>query len=354
MILGIIKNNEKIIGECRIDYVIVSHNKFKTIICNNIPATSKDFIIFKCCVCDEEKIANKRIFCDKKHYTCLCQKCSMVKTSTERYGVPSPNQSAKIKEKQQRKRKKIGTIYVDGNSYKPRITQSSEELSRLRSVNAKNNWSQGKYDHIDNSLKGKKIWENPEFREKTIKRLRSTENRQRQSELAKARWLDPNYRSTVPNKISNAILSNPEEINRRKAFAKKKWNNDYDGQLKNLLENIPNQLSKLHRKIASELKLKDMGFISEQRVGRYLVDEINSQLNIIIEINGDYIHANPKIYQSTDIIKLPGNSYTAGEKWESDKIKINNLKNMGFKVFVIWESDNLVSISGELKKMLST
>lgn len=344
MVIGIIKNGNRIVGDCEIKEVTVSNNKFKTIVCNGFVALSRDYIIFICDKCQKEIITNKRIFCGpQKKYECICSKCQTIQTSLKKYGLRSPNQSGLIKEKQHIFSKKIDGSYVDGNAYEPRKTKTLEELYKLRSENAKKGWANGNYNNIDYSYL-KKNWENPEIRERTLKHLRSPENRRKQSELAKARWLDPKYRSTVPNKISKAILSNPTEIERRRAFTRSLWDNDYEGQIKNLL-NVSKQFSKLHMEIAEKLKLREKGFSGEQRVDRYLVDEINKSAKIIIEINGDYIHANPQKYQQDDIIKLPGNSYTAAEKWESDRIKIDKLQELGYKVIVIWESDNLEEVS---------
>jgi len=62
--------------------------------------------------------------------------------------------------------------------------------------------------------------------------------------------------------------------------------------------------------------------------------------NKIIEINGDYWHANPKIYSSDFIVlKNTSNEKTANYIWEYDKRKINNAINRGYEVKVFWESD---------------
>jgi len=59
----------------------------------------------------------------------------------------------------------------------------------------------------------------------------------------------------------------------------------------------------------------------------------------VIEVNGDYVHANPKIYSADDIIRLRGNSYKASYKWQKDREKIDWLLSQGYTVTVIWESD---------------
>ena len=61
---------------------------------------------------------------------------------------------------------------------------------------------------------------------------------------------------------------------------------------------------------------------------------------IIIEINGDYWHANPKKYNENDEIKFPHIGYKkVKDIWELDKKYINHAKKCGFTVFEIWESD---------------
>jgi very-short-patch-repair endonuclease len=104
------------------------------------------------------------------------------------------------------------------------------------------------------------------------------------------------------------------------------------------------KLSKLHLSIRAKLKLKDFGFKSEQKIGYYRADELHPKKKIIIEINGDYVHANPKIYKSGDRILLRGNTYTAEEKWIKDAKKLDDLKAMGYRVIVVWESDDLAVI----------
>lgn len=54
-----------------------------------------------------------------------------------------------------------------------------------------------------------------------------------------------------------------------------------------------------------------------------------------------FIHANPKKYKSEDAICIPGERYTAQEKWKKDQRRLEFLYSKGYKVYVIWESDNM-------------
>lgn len=69
----------------------------------------------------------------------------------------------------------------------------------------------------------------------------------------------------------------------------------------------------------------------------YVVDFLLSN-NIILEVFGDYWHCNPNLYQS-DYYHKQIKKY-AFEIWKQDNIKIQNLRDEGFKVFVLWENSN--------------
>lgn len=60
-------------------------------------------------------------------------------------------------------------------------------------------------------------------------------------------------------------------------------------------------------------------------------------LNLLVEVNGDFWHMNPKIY-SPDYIN-PMSNISAKHKWHLDKVKMMKARRHGFNVEVIWESD---------------
>ena len=49
----------------------------------------------------------------------------------------------------------------------------------------------------------------------------------------------------------------------------------------------------------------------------------------------------PKRWKPDDVIRLYNVSYTASEKWERDEKRIQHLRDLGFHVLVIWESDDI-------------
>jgi G:T-mismatch repair DNA endonuclease (very short patch repair protein) len=61
---------------------------------------------------------------------------------------------------------------------------------------------------------------------------------------------------------------------------------------------------------------------------------------IIIEFNGDYWHANPDIYESTEAIRYPNKQvHLAKDIWEFDNIKLNAARNRSFDIIIVWETD---------------
>ena len=345
MIIGIIKNKERLIGDCEIKEITIANNKTKTVICGNKVAISIDKIIFICEKCSVETIMGKRYFFDVNNSECTCRKCRTIRTSLAKYGTESPNQKALIKEKQHLKHKSITIPYEDGNSYTPNKTDSSEERCALKSKNALEKWENGDYDNSDFSTSKKILWATPEYKQKMHDIFNTSNHKKIRSITSINRWKDADYRNKVCKGVKNSINSNKQELKRRSDYMLDRWENDHDKILESLIKNPHNKFSKLHLKIVEQLKLRSLGFVGEQKILRYIVDELNENTQTIIEINGDYIHANPKIFQGSDIIKLYGNSYTAEEKWESDAIKLDNLSRLGYKVIVIWESDDLDGIT---------
>jgi very-short-patch-repair endonuclease len=57
----------------------------------------------------------------------------------------------------------------------------------------------------------------------------------------------------------------------------------------------------------------------------------------VIEFNGDMWHANPKIYSKNDIVPILG--ITAKQIWEKDEERAKFLKENGWQLKIIWESE---------------
>lgn len=69
----------------------------------------------------------------------------------------------------------------------------------------------------------------------------------------------------------------------------------------------------------------------------YLVDAYDPNTNTVYEFYGDYWHGNPKIYNPYKINKKTNKTFIKLYKDTLEKEKI--LKQAGYKVISIWESD---------------
>ena len=74
-----------------------------------------------------------------------------------------------------------------------------------------------------------------------------------------------------------------------------------------------------------------------------------SYKNKIIEYNGDFWHANPRIYKGDYCFK---NGIYASDVWERDNKKINFAKELGYDVFIVWDNDYKKDKIGILEKCL--
>lgn len=71
----------------------------------------------------------------------------------------------------------------------------------------------------------------------------------------------------------------------------------------------------------------------------YYYDFYIPELNLLIEYNGDYWHANPALYKADDLIKYPGGVYLASDRWDNDKQKQQIAIDKKFIIITIWESE---------------
>ena len=101
------------------------------------------------------------------------------------------------------------------------------------------------------------------------------------------------------------------------------------------------KISSLNKRIFKILNNKHVFFKSEM----HLSDKISSYFydiafnnKVLLEINGDFWHANPEQYKATDILNLRGRQLSAADIWKKDKLKKQLACNFGYQVVYIWES----------------
>jgi len=84
---------------------------------------------------------------------------------------------------------------------------------------------------------------------------------------------------------------------------------------------------------------KERWFYSNSSNKYYFLDFYIKELNIGIEFNGDYYHANPLKYKGDYNNFFFDKNITAENIWEKDKIKKDFLDTKLNKLITIWESE---------------
>lgn len=112
------------------------------------------------------------------------------------------------------------------------------------------------------------------------------------------------------------------------------WLNLSDEQKDFLMDKI---YSSIESKVTNCLDKLNMTYTRRFMIGRKYFDiKIN---NMLIDVNGDLWHANPKIYKENDKLKFPFKKVKAKNIWKKDKSKKELAESYGYKVIYIWESD---------------
>jgi len=105
------------------------------------------------------------------------------------------------------------------------------------------------------------------------------------------------------------------------------------------------KISKLNIRIDEILKLTELNYTPEFRINYKFENKSKWKFydfkigNFLLEVNGDYWHANPNKYKETDVFKFPKTELTAKDIWDIDKYKKEIAESNGYKVIYIWESE---------------
>jgi len=146
----------------------------------------------------------------------------------------------------------------------------------------------------------------------------------------------------------NNYMANPEHRERIANMIRKKWK---DGEMEHVRKIFSETMKETRRlgKIKSVIRSKKekniikeiekLGYIVKHslKVGTKICDIYIPILNLVIEFNGDYWHCNPNKYNADYYHQVK--QKTAQELWDYDKNKIDLIKENGYNLEVVWESD---------------
>lgn len=166
------------------------------------------------------------------------------------------------------------------------------------------------------------------------------------------------HKKSSINKISNSrkgkglgtnnSMSNPLWKEKAKKNLIKKWKSgDLEDTRKKMSDKMKEtiKLGKIKSVNTSKKEkeiinfLRKIGYSAKQslRVESKICDIYIPSLNLIIEYFGDYWHCNPLIYDS-NYFNVKKQKF-AWELWEYDSKKVDIIKNLGYNLEVIWESE---------------
>jgi G:T-mismatch repair DNA endonuclease (very short patch repair protein) len=97
--------------------------------------------------------------------------------------------------------------------------------------------------------------------------------------------------------------------------------------------------SKLELNFKKYLNLLQIDFKHNFYIGNNQFDFKILKTNILIEVNGDFWHANPSQYCENDTLLHPStNGIKASDIWKKDQKKLDLAKSKGYHVVTIWEN----------------
>ena len=135
------------------------------------------------------------------------------------------------------------------------------------------------------------------------------------------RWQDQDYRnSTIDSMVDSFKIRWADPVFKRKTI-----NRLICYQRTSKLENHVAELA------------KQFGFKQSEITDKFIVDLKNEDNKIIVEVNGDLWHCNPKFWKADDI--HPTKNITAKSIWDRDFKRKEYLELLGYRVYVIWEYD---------------
>ena len=158
--------------------------------------------------------------------------------------------------------------------------------------------------------------------------------------------------------VENYGVDNIWKTEEYKQFTRDRWNS-YSDEEKTKLLNMGNKrkgtISLFEKKIVSYLMELGIEIETQFKFKKYFhkYDIRIKNTNILIEINGDFWHANPNKYGADDVLKFSStNHIKAKDVWRKDQKNKVFAENKNYKVLYVWESDIADKNDIESKKFL--
>lgn len=195
------------------------------------------------------------------------------------------------------------------------ISQSEVIKTKKRETFLNNH---GYKNNFCNPVIRKKAQENIDY-DIVQKTLRSNLRKKYGNEVVNVAQI-PGVREKI-GRSNKARLSKLTEDERRELTAVGRFNINYRSKLELRIQEILNRL--------------DIEYTANKFLYRYSWDFVFKN-KVILEVQGDFWHANPLIYNEDDILL---GEKTAADVWKKDLTKKNKVEKHGYKLYYLWESE---------------
>ncbi len=203
-----------------------------------------------------------------------------------------------------------------------------ENVSQIESIKEKKRESAIKKYGVDNVRKSKEVKDKILASKLSIYGKRSVPNRFRKMneywesiDRSSEQFLDRIKRQKENYKVWFENLSSEEKQERHR----KRCGNPFK--------------SKLEKRVLELLNEYDLSFSHQFWLKKRPYDFCFQLHNLILEINGDYWHANPNLYEKNHEFTRNGEILTAEAVWERDRLKKSLAEAEGYRVIYLWESE---------------
>jgi very-short-patch-repair endonuclease len=122
-----------------------------------------------------------------------------------------------------------------------------------------------------------------------------------------------------------------KELNKAKKQARNPFGSGQD--LKKKASKMSTKMTKPEREMNQILKELKVEFEPQKVVGFKIYDFYVPQANLLIEVDGDYFHANPEVYTEGDLNSMQKRNV------KNDVFKDTLASGRGYNLIRVWESD---------------
>lgn len=166
-------------------------------------------------------------------------------------------------------------------------------------------------------------------------------------------YMEDKYgKKSLPNKYGNMQKWWNKQTEEYKKEHMKPANKAYKKFWENASDEIKNEIiqrrckeivcyynSSLETRIAKILDMMQISYERQKWIKNKSYDFRINKTNVIIEVQGDFWHANPNIYNDEDVLNFPGGIRKASDLWDIDKKKKRIAEDYGYQMIYFWESE---------------